>query len=151
MNTKLTPAPEPDSRPGDGLRVTPASWVVLWMFLAGPPLAPAADVVPPGNSGELRVRILDAETRQPIACTVRLADATGRVLTEGEGFRSGFRCPGGFAKRLPPGPATVVVWHPYLKAPRNEIVQTVTVPASGSLRLPVPVELRRPPMRHGAY
>jgi plastocyanin len=52
---------------------------------------------------------------------------------------------------LPPGPATVTVWHPFLKSRGGELVREVTIPASGALRLAVPADLRAPPLRHGGY
>jgi plastocyanin len=52
---------------------------------------------------------------------------------------------------LPPGPVQVRIWHPYQKAPQNEIVRTVTVPASGAARETVQVDLRSAPDRRGAY
>lgn len=52
---------------------------------------------------------------------------------------------------LPAGLATVTVWHPYSKAPRNEAAYTVTIPASGAARLAVAVDLRTPPVRRGGY
>jgi plastocyanin len=52
---------------------------------------------------------------------------------------------------LPPGPATVVVWHPYLKAPNGELTRRVTIPASGAVTLMVGGDLRRPRLRGGAY
>ncbi len=52
---------------------------------------------------------------------------------------------------LPAGVAQVTVWHPYLKAPRNEIVRSLGVPASGAVRLLLTGDLRAPRMTHGAY
>lgn len=52
---------------------------------------------------------------------------------------------------LPPGGARLTVWHPYLKAARNEMVQAVTIPAAGAGRQALVVELRTPPKRHGSY
>lgn len=52
---------------------------------------------------------------------------------------------------LPAGPAVVTVWHPYLKAPRNETVFNVVIPASGAVRQTVTADLRAPPKRHGGY
>jgi hypothetical protein len=54
-------------------------------------------------------------------------------------------------KDLPPGPATVTVWHPFLKAPDNEISQRVTLPASGALRLALTGDLRPSRLRRGDY
>jgi len=52
---------------------------------------------------------------------------------------------------LPAGPVQVHIWHPYMKAPDNEIVRTVMVPASGSANEAVQVDLRAAPDRRGAY
>jgi hypothetical protein len=52
---------------------------------------------------------------------------------------------------LPAGPATVTVWHPFLKAPDNEITQRVVVPASGALRLAMTGDLRPTRLRRGDY
>ena len=49
----------------------------------------------------------------------------------------------------PPGPAVLHVWHPYLRAPGNEIVRDVVLPAQGELRAAIAVDLRPPaPLRH---
>jgi hypothetical protein len=50
---------------------------------------------------------------------------------------------------LPPGPASLTVWHPYLKQPRGEMVRQVTIPASGTLSLKLTADLRAPPLRRG--
>jgi len=63
------------------------------------------------------------------------SDAAGRVVV----------------RDLPAGPATVTIWHPYAKAPRGEIVRQIVTPASGAARLSATLDLRAPPMRHGAY
>jgi len=61
----------------------------------------------------------------------RKTDAAGRLTLRG----------------LPSGATRVRVWHPYLRAPGNEMV--VAVPA-GATSLPVSLRLRRPaPMQHG--
>lgn len=52
---------------------------------------------------------------------------------------------------LPAGAATVRIWHPYLKAVRNEISRTQTLPASGDAVLSLAVDLRPAPMKHGGY
>jgi hypothetical protein len=51
---------------------------------------------------------------------------------------------------LPPGPARVTVWHPYLRTPRNEMVEQTTIPASGA-QLSETLALRPAPMRRGGY
>lgn len=51
----------------------------------------------------LRGTIRDELTGAPAACTVTISDANGRVLVENDSFKAGFRCPGQFVKRLPPG------------------------------------------------
>jgi plastocyanin len=50
---------------------------------------------------------------------------------------------------LPPGPATVTVWHPYLKAPGGELTRRVTIPASGSLTLALNLDVRTSRLRPG--
>jgi plastocyanin len=61
-------------------------------------------------------------------------DAAGQVVLRG----------------LPSGPVQVRVWHPYLKAPNNEIVRTVAV-TSGADREAVQIDVRNTPDRRGAY
>jgi plastocyanin len=62
-------------------------------------------------------------------------DATGQVVLRG----------------LPAGPVQVRIWHPYLKAPNNEITRTITAPASGQSLQMVQIDLRNAPDRRGAY
>lgn len=50
---------------------------------------------------------------------------------------------------ITPGAATVRVWHPYLRAPKNELVRRATFAASGEVRDAVAVELRAP--AHGPH
>lgn len=54
-------------------------------------------------------------------------------------------------KGLPAGQVQARVWHPYMKAPSNEIERTVAVAAAGSGREMVQVDLRNAPDRRGAY
>jgi len=61
----------------------------------------------------------------------RKTDAAGRVTLRG----------------LPSGALRLRVWHPYLRAPGNEVVVPV---AAGAATVPVSLRLRRPaPMQHG--
>jgi hypothetical protein len=52
---------------------------------------------------------------------------------------------------LPPGPATVTIWHPFLKSRGGEEIREIVVPASGSLSLALVADLRSPPLRRGDY
>ena len=52
---------------------------------------------------------------------------------------------------VPAGTVQVRIWHPYLKAPNNEIVRTLTVGASGVVRETVKLDTRSAPDRRGAY
>jgi plastocyanin len=54
-------------------------------------------------------------------------------------------------QNLPAGTATVRIWHPYLKAPGNEIVRQVAIPREGAAHESAVLELRMPPMAHMAY
>jgi hypothetical protein len=51
----------------------------------------------------LRVTIKDEITGALTPCTVAITDAKGNLVVENASFTSGFRCPGEFTKRLPPG------------------------------------------------
>jgi plastocyanin len=51
---------------------------------------------------------------------------------------------------LPAGPASLVLWHPYLRAPHNELARTLSMGAADQ-RLALVGELRTPPMRRGGY
>jgi plastocyanin len=62
-------------------------------------------------------------------------DAAGQVVLRG----------------LPVGAVQVRIWHPYLKAPNNEITRTITVPGSGQSLQMVQIDLRNAPDRRGAY
>jgi plastocyanin len=47
---------------------------------------------------------------------------------------------------LPPGPATVTVWHPDSRAANGESVRRIVVPASGTASLALQMEIRPAPM-----
>ena len=48
---------------------------------------------------------------------------------------------------LPPGPATVTVWHPDSRAANGESVRKVVMPASGSVSLALQMDVRPAPMQ----
>ena len=50
----------------------------------------------------------------------------------------------------PAGTAVLHIWHPYLKAPGNEIVLQVVLP-QGASRQSATLDLRMPPMAHMGY
>lgn len=60
-----------------------------------------------GAPATLRVRVIDAATRDPLACTVTLVDSGGRLATNSAAFAAGFRADGGFTRELPSGPTRV--------------------------------------------
>ncbi len=106
--------------------------------------SPSAAAFAQGRSGTLRGTILDAQTGLPLACTVRIVDAEGRIVTESESFAEGFRCPGEFAERVPAGPVRVRVWRGFeFKAEER----SVEVPADGAqevrIRLERVVDMRK--------
>ena len=51
----------------------------------------------------------------------------------------------------PAGPVIARIWHPYLRAPANQLELRWSVPRSGQQRHPVTVNLRPPPRAHGSY
>ncbi len=94
--------------------------------------------------GELHASISSAETRQPVACTVTIVDAKGRTLTEGEGFRGGFRSTGVFTKLLPPGLTKVRVTRgPEFQAVEREIELRAGEVSRLEVELERQVDLRR--------
>ena len=62
-----------------------------------------------GGSGVLRGAIIDAATRLPTACTVKIVDSQGHTILESESFTDGFRCDGNFVKHLPVGRTRLLV------------------------------------------
>jgi hypothetical protein len=52
---------------------------------------------------------------------------------------------------VPPGAAVMRVWHPYLKAPGNEVARAIVTPRDGAGHESLSVEVRNPPERTGAY
>ncbi len=48
-------------------------------------------------------------------------------------------------KDVPPGPAVLRVWQPYLKSANNEVTRTVTVPGQGEGREVLEADVRPPP------
>ncbi len=65
---------------------------------------------PPNQLATLRGLITEARTGLPTACTVVITAANGKVVTERDSFRSGFRCAGTFVKQLPAGPTKIRVF-----------------------------------------
>jgi plastocyanin len=58
---------------------------------------------------------------------------------------------GAILRDVPAGRARVVVWHPYLKGPRSEVVRDVVVPDTGLLRVALAGEMRSPRLPRGGY
>jgi len=77
-------------------RNCPAVLLVCFFLLTNFLLVQAQDAL-------LRVLVKDAATGLPTPCTIAISDANGKLLSENESFRAGFRCPGQFTKQLPPG------------------------------------------------
>jgi hypothetical protein len=57
----------------------------------------------------LSVKVVDAETRQVIPCTVTIRTSKGEILAGHASFAGGFRSLGQFEKEVPPGETTLVV------------------------------------------
>lgn len=103
----------------------------------------AGEAAPGRGQAELRVSILDRQTRQPVPCTVTLVDASGRTATAGDGLRGAFRCGGGFTRLLPPGRTRIRVTRgPEWKAAQKEIDLRAGEPSSIEVDLERQVELR---------
>jgi hypothetical protein len=61
------------------------------------------------EAARIRGRVVDADTGQPVACTVRIETAGGKVITDHPSFAGGFRSDGVFDKEVPAGRVTVTV------------------------------------------
>lgn len=73
---------------------------------------------------------------------IKVVDTPFAAKSDGSGQAS--------VRGAPQGQATVRIWHPYLKAPSNEIVRTVSLTSAG-VREQVQLDVRMPPMRHNMY
>ena len=73
---------------------------LAFCLLSASHAAPASDSY---TSAVLRGTITDAETGAPTACTVTITDSTGKIATDNEALKIGFRCDGTFDKHLSPG------------------------------------------------
>lgn len=123
---------------------TAASASCLLLAVLFLPEASAAEKSPEDSRAELRLRVLSAETRQPVACTVTIVDAAGRTVTEGEGLRGGFRSSGVVTRQLPPGRTRIRITRgPEVKAVEKEIELRAGQPNAIEVMLERQVDLRR--------
>ena len=67
---------------------------------------------------------------------IQVVDTPFAVKTDAAGLAT--------IRGVPAGAASIRIWHPYLRAPRNELVRPATFAASGAVRDAVTVELRAP-------
>ncbi|MCF8506788.1 MAG: methylamine utilization protein [Caulobacter sp.] len=65
---------------------------------------------------------------------IRVVDTPWAIKTGADGVAT--------LRGVPAGAATVTVWHPYLRAPKNEVVRKSVFTATGALRESVAIELR---------
>ncbi len=77
--------------------------ILLWLVLK----IAAAHLSEPAE-GVIAGRVVDAETGQPVACTVSIKPEGGPVVTDHPSFQAGFRSMGTFEKTLPSG--DVDIW-----------------------------------------
>ncbi len=76
---------------------------ILALVTTAAALAFAAPVQAPSPPATLSLTILDGQTGQPTACTVRIEDSAGRNLTENQNLGKGLRSTGSFRRELPGG------------------------------------------------
>ena len=118
-----------------------SAFLILSGWIGGVGMGAEATPPPPAV---LRVTILDADTRQPTSCTVALTGAQGKLITERESFKGGFRCAGQFEKSLPPGRARLRITRgPETRAIEKELVFAPGATNALELRLERNVHLRR--------
>jgi hypothetical protein len=46
---------------------------------------------------------------------------------------------------IPPGGGTLTVWQPFMRAPSNQMVQQIAIPAQGAAHASLSLNLRDPP------
>jgi len=104
----------------------------------------AAAAVPGRTQAELRGTVLSKETRQPVPCTVTILDSNGQTVTDGKGYRWGFRSSGVFTKLLPPGRTKVRITRgPEFRAMEREVELRAGAVTNFQVELERQVDLRR--------
>ncbi len=78
-----------------------------------------------------------------MAAYVRVVDTPFAVKTGADGIA--------IVRGVPGGSAAVRVWHPYLRAPKNEVAATVVIPAQGAVGQAQSVEIRAPANTHQGH
>jgi len=73
------------------------------------PLEAARLLAPDETAAIISVKVLDAETRQVIPCTVAIRTSKGEILAGHASFAGGFRSAGQFEKAVPPGETMLTV------------------------------------------
>jgi len=66
-------------------------------------------LAPDQTAAIISAKVLDAETRKVIPCTVAIRTSKGEILTGHPSFAGGFRSLGQFEKAVPPGETTLTV------------------------------------------
>jgi plastocyanin len=84
---------------------------------------------------------LGCNIHDDMAAYIRVVDTPYAAKTDAAGEA--------LIRDLPPGPATLSVWHPYLRGGKD-LTRDIVAPAGGSA-MTVTVELKAPPMPHGGY
>ena len=69
---------------------------------------------------------------------IRVVDTPWAIKTGPDGVAT--------LRGIPAGAVTVTIWHPYMRAPKNELVRKSMIAATGVLRDAVIVDLRMPAM-----
>jgi hypothetical protein len=69
---------------------------------------------------------------------IRVVDTPWAIKTGADGVAT--------LRGIPAGAASVTVWHPYLRAPKNELIRKSTFTAGGVLREAATIDLRMPAM-----
>lgn len=94
----------------------------------------------------LRGRVIDAETKQPVACTVAVRTPDGKVLSDHPSFRGGYRVEGEFRKPVPAGSLRVTVSRGFDYEP---VERTLEARDGGTVDLEVVLRRRSPLRRLG--
>lgn len=88
------------------------------------------------------VAAIGCNIHDPMVGFIKVVDTPFAIKTDAAGVAT--------IRGIGAGGATVRVWHPYLRAPKNEVARKISF-ASGVLRDQIAIELRAPAAPHGPH
>lgn len=89
------------------------------------------------------VAAIGCNIHDPMVGFIQVVDTPFAVKTDAAGVAT--------IRGITAGAATIRIWHPYLRAPKNEVVRKATFAAAGVVRDQVAIDLRAPAAPHGPH